>query len=146
MSSHADLTELIKDLQNASAENITEPVLDQVANEIFLDQTAHSPVRSGALKEGHKIITRPGYRFIGPDHAKTPYDIFVHDGTKPHTITAPPGGVLAFTVGGKKVFARSVRHPGQRAQPWVANSMRRWHETLGERMALVAVRQVKGNG
>jgi len=144
-SSHADLTGLIKDLSAANAADITEPVLDQVADEVFTDQLAHVPVDTGALKAGHKIETRPGWRFIGPDHAATPYDVFVHGGTKPHTISAPPGGVLAFKVGGKQVFAKSVRHPGTRPQPWAANSMRRWHETLGDKMALVAVKQVMGD-
>lgn len=146
MSQHIELTELIKDLQGTNANDITEPVLNQAADEIFLDQTAHVPVRTGALKEGIRIISRPGYRFIGPDHAKTEYDIFVEKGTKPHMISAKPGSVLAFKVGGKQVFARTVRHPGTRPNPFAANSARRWHESLGEKMALAAVKQVTGNG
>jgi len=47
-----------------------------------------------------------------------PYGIFVENGTKPHTIKATKAKVLAFSVGGKMVFASSVNHPGSKPYPF----------------------------
>lgn len=136
---YADITELVKDLQAAPGKVAVrrEDVLDQVSNELLGDQLAHVPVRSGNLRGTLHVQTRPGWRKIGTDHMAAEYDIFVEFGTKPHVIEAPAGGVLAFRMNGQLIMTKRVNHPGTRAQPFVANSMRRWQETLGEKMALI---------
>ena len=47
-----------------------------------------------------------------------PYGIFVENGTKPHIIRPTKGKFLAFSAGGKMVFARSVNHPGSKPYPF----------------------------
>ena len=41
---------------------------------------------------------------------------YVEYPTRPHTIVPRNGRFLVFTVGGRKVFARSVHHPGTRGR------------------------------
>jgi hypothetical protein len=57
-----------------------------------------------------------------------------HEGSAPHTITTkPPGrpsragragaGRLSFTVGGRKVFARIIHHPGTRGTHYLTRAL-----------------------
>lgn len=144
MSNYAELTRLVSDLQAASdGEPIVEEALDTVADEIMLDQIAHVAVDTGQLRDTIRIISDgPGHRFIGPDHARAPHDIFVENDTKPHVIEAKPGKVLAFKVNGKTVFTKRVNHPGTKAQPFAEPSLTRWHESLGDHMSEVVVRKI----
>jgi hypothetical protein len=45
-----------------------------------------------------------------------PLFVVVEYPTRPHTIVPRNGRFLVFTVGGRKVFARSVHHPGTRGR------------------------------
>jgi hypothetical protein len=54
-----------------------------------------------------------------------PHTRYVNDGTRPHTIRPRrPGGVLAFQVGGRTVFARLVHHPGFRGTHFLERALR----------------------
>ena len=140
---YADLTALIADLQEAShGDDITEQALDEVSDEIFMDQTAHVPVKTGLLKSTIHIERSAGMRFIGPRHEMAPYDIFVAEGTKAHVIEAKPGKVLVFKVNGKTVFAKKVHHPGTQPQPFAEQSLTRWQESLGDKLQDAVVRKI----
>jgi len=45
-----------------------------------------------------------------------PHAVFVELGTRPHMIRAVVAKALRFKVGGRVVFAKSVRHPGTKPQ------------------------------
>jgi hypothetical protein len=49
---------------------------------------------------------------------------FLERGAKPHTIKARRVGSMKFSVGGRTVFAKRVRHPGSRKQPFLIPSGR----------------------
>ena len=75
----------------------------------------YSPKRSGKLAAG--------YRVRYSDHADggeteitnaVSYAAFVFSGTKPHIIRPKKARFLAFSGGGKQIFARQVSHPGTR--------------------------------
>lgn len=67
------------------------------------------PVRTGKLRSTiHAEITARGFKLT----ADTPYAKFMEYGTKRHVIRAKAGKRLAFTVNGRKVFAKKVNHPG----------------------------------
>lgn len=54
------------------------------------------------------------------------YAPFVEYPTAPHVIEPKtPGGVLAFKIGDRTVFARRVMHPGTQAQPFMRPSFDR---------------------
>lgn len=78
-----------------------------------------APHRSGKLaKSIHYSVTGPSNKLRVNFFDRVSYGGFVITGTKPHMIKAKGDGVLRFTVGGQTVFARSVQHPGTRANPY----------------------------
>lgn len=91
------------------------------------------PVRTGNL--GRSIREDP-QRFAGPLRvtggvtATARYAVFVHEGTRPHVIRPRQARALRFKIGGRIVFARSVNHPGQRAQPFLRNAGESVTQTL----------------
>ena len=97
----------------------------RITRRIATEARAKVPVKTGNL--GRSIEEEPmrpsgPFRVSGGVIAKAKYAKFVHDGTRPHLITPRRASVLAFQVGGRTVFARSVRHPGTRARPFLANA------------------------
>lgn len=53
------------------------------------------------------------------------YALVIHNGSRPHQINARPGGVLAWRGPNGMIFARSVMHPGFRANPFLVDGLRR---------------------
>lgn len=51
------------------------------------------------------------------------YAIYVHDGTKAHTIRPKRAKVLRFPSGGGIVYATVVNHPGTKPRPYLLNAM-----------------------
>ncbi|PWI06533.1 hypothetical protein DIZ27_32860 [Streptomyces sp. NWU339] len=49
---------------------------------------------------------------------------FVLDGTRPHIIRPRRAKALRFETGGRVVFAKRVRHPGTRANPFLQRALR----------------------
>ncbi|RJQ67337.1 MAG: hypothetical protein C4519_24380 [Desulfobacteraceae bacterium] len=74
------------------------------------------PVRTATLKRSITMDYRPISVAIYPT---VKYALPVHEGSKPHTITPVRKKVLAFKIGGKKVFARRVNHPGNKPNKFV---------------------------
>jgi hypothetical protein len=130
----ADVSRLAEALRRTAVESgaTTQEVLIQSSNQIMAEMLVLVPVRSGKLRgsigikvEGDKVI-------IGPDVTVAPYAPFVEFGTQPHDIKPKKaGGVLVFTVGGKKVFARKVHHPGTAPHPYVVPAFEAWVDSLG---------------
>lgn len=54
-----------------------------------------------------------------------PASVFVVFGTRPHRIVARRAKALRFEVGGRIVFAKSVRHPGTRPNNFLLDALRR---------------------
>lgn len=55
--------------------------------------------------------------------ARMRYTMFEHDGTRPHIIVARRRQALRFTVGGRTVFRRRVRHPGTQGTFFLTRSL-----------------------
>jgi len=69
-------------------------------------------------------VSEPGGKIRGEVFNNTNYALVVHEGSGPHVIRARKGKALKFEVGGRTVFAASVRHPGTKPRPWLAESLR----------------------
>lgn len=96
---------------------------------------ANVPVKTGNL--GRSIQEDPlqvvGMTVRTGVTATADYAAMVHDGTRPHIIRPrstgmgphPEGapGALKFQIGGRTIFARSVRHPGTKPRPFLKNAM-----------------------
>jgi HK97 gp10 family phage protein len=142
---YADVSRLADALKQASQESgvTTQQVLVQSANHILAEMEARVPVKTGRLRTSLSIRVDTDKVTIGPD---TPYAGYVEFGTKPHQIRPKkPGGVLMFTMGGQKVFARSVQHPGTRAQPYVRPAFEAWVDSLGTMAAQANIKVITDN-
>lgn len=72
-----------------------------------------------------QIRSGPSGNFQGVISVNHQAAIFVTGGTRPHMIfPRRPGGVLRFTVGGQVVYARFVRHPGNKPNDFLIKSLR----------------------
>mgnify|MGYP001434200364 CR=1 FL=1 len=141
----ADVAKLAEALRRsgADADATTDEVLVKSANYLLTEMEVRVPVKSGALRNSLGV-RREGDRFIIGPTAK--HAAYVEFDTKPHVIKPKnPDGVLAFRVGGKMVFAKSVNHPGTKAQPFVRPAFDRWVESLGPAVAEANVKRLKGN-
>lgn len=125
------------------ADATTQGVLVQSSGFILAEMEARVPVRSGNLRASLGVKVHPRSVVIGPDEVKAPYAKYVEFGTAPHEIKAKPGNTLSFMVGGKRVYAKTVHHPGTRAQPFVRPSFEAWVQTLGENVAAANVKVIK---
>lgn len=103
-----------------------ELAMDRALNRMAIDierlakQTV--PVKGGQLKSSghHQRIGRLKYVV----YFNKEYAAHVEFGTKPHTITPTRASVLAFKVGDKTVFAKSVRHPGFKGRFYLSDAIR----------------------
>jgi len=85
-------------------------------------------VRSGTLlaslrRESGHTATGPYVDVVAGVRGLTTYLGWHHDGTPPHVIRARRRRALRFTVGGRVVFARSVRHPGSAGSRFLTRAL-----------------------
>jgi len=84
-------------------------------------------VRTGTLlatihKERSTYRRLPAVEVVA-GRARMKYTMLEHDGTPPHIIRARRKKALRFTVGGKVVFRKSVRHPGTTGTHFLTKSL-----------------------
>lgn len=85
---------------------------------------ADKHTKTGALIDslGHGPKRIPGGWEIGHDRQRAPHAIFVHWGAKPHVIKPKKRKILRWPGAGGFIFARFVRHPGYKGDPWLAHA------------------------
>ncbi len=77
------------------------------------------PVDTGRLRNSIKVrSTEKGLIIWMADYGK-----FVEFGTNPHIIKPTEKKALKFKSGGNVVFAKQVKHPGTRPNPFVRNAI-----------------------
>lgn len=115
-----------------------------LCRKIVNQATIDAPVDTGFLRGQHgmtvKVMTT---RVKGTVVNRAKYAAAVHDGAtiKPRTIRARRKKALAFTIGGKLVIVKSVRHPGAKikANPWLVNAAERTAARAGFRFQRTVV-------
>ena len=99
--------------------------VDRFANRVLARATSEAPEgKTGVLRRSFRkvaVATPRGVRYHIVNEAD--YAWAVHEGTPPHTIRPRHGRVLAFEVQGRKVFAREVKHPGAKANPFLRRAL-----------------------
>lgn len=151
-SNYLDLTNLAKDLLAASdnIEAVTQDLLEQAGDEIIAEAKATVVVKTGKLKNSITKVSMPLKVIVGPAQ---PYGVFIEYGTgsrgefpgSMYEILPKNGSVLVFKAGGRTVYARSVKHPGIKAQPFMRPSAEKWVEDLPRDMARVGVMMIAGH-
>lgn len=86
-----------------------------------------TPVDTGALKRAQvkSPVVVTGDRVIAGVEYRSPYALFVHEGTRAHIIRPRNKKVLAWTTRGSSEasYARQVRHPGTKPQRWLQTAL-----------------------
>jgi HK97 gp10 family phage protein len=139
---YADVSRLAEALKMSAQQSgiTTQQVLIQASNHILAEMESRVPVRSGELRRSLQIKVETDKVTIGPN---TPYAGYVEFGTQPHEIRPKSaGGVLVFTIGGRKVFTKKVHHPGTKAQPYVRPAFEAWVDSLGTMAAEANVKVI----
>ena len=87
----------------------------RLQNELILA----SPVDTGRLRNSIVVTTEGSTIFI----RMVDYAYFVEFGSVPHIIKPKDKQALKFKAGGKEVFAKVVKHPGSRPNPFIRNTL-----------------------
>ncbi|MFJ8301600.1 HK97 gp10 family phage protein [Streptomyces sp. NPDC094447] len=84
-----------------------------------------APVDTGRLRASIRVERRSilGLRQRWTVGSDVEYAPMVNDGTRPHIIRPKRAKALKFTVGGKTVYAKVVRHPGTRGNPFLDKAL-----------------------
>lgn len=82
------------------------------------DHHAYTP-RSGLLEREGIVTMVDGNKGVVALSPAVPYGIYVHEGTKPHTIAPREKKVLRFVGRGGIAFASRVKHPGIEKDPFL---------------------------
>jgi hypothetical protein len=99
---------------------LTEPWLVIVGNRVLAEASARCNVDTGTLRASlYLSMETLGFK-VG---STLPYAVFVHEGTRPHTIRPNAAKVLRFKGAGGIVFAREVHHPGYKGNPFLREAM-----------------------
>lgn len=87
-------------------------------------------VRTGRLKasirmtQDRKAPGRAQQVRIGTGGTGRGYALLHHEGTKPHVITGKRGRFMTFSIRGRRVYTRVVRHPGTRPNHYLTDSLK----------------------
>lgn len=138
----ADIHKLAEALRKSgrNANATTQQTLIEAANFLLTEMEIRVPVDSGDLRRSLSVRVESGRVLVGPT---APYAGYVEFGTAPHEIRPKKqGGVLVFTAGGQKVYARVVKHPGTKPQPFVQPAFDAWVDSLGPMVAEANVKHL----
>jgi len=98
-----------------------------LANDVVFESRRRVGVRTGNLRQSIHIMKRSRYGSIGHHvevGSRESYALVHHEGSRPHTITANFNQFMKFSVKGRTVITRVVRHPGTRANKYLDNSLK----------------------
>lgn len=110
----------------ATVNDILQRRMRQIIRLVAADARTNAPVDTGRMAQAIKedpIVSEGPFRVIGGVTSHAPYSAFVHQGTRPHVIRPRNASALRFEVGGRRVFASSVNHPGTRPRPFLTNAV-----------------------
>ena len=151
-SNYLDLTELAKDLFKAAdnVEQATQELLEAAGDAILADAKSRVVVKTGALKNSLTKTVTPLKVVVGPTAL---HGTFIEYGTgtkgefpgSMYEILPKNGQYLKFKVGAKTVYARSVKHPGISAKPFMRPAAKQWVEDIPRDMARVGVMLIAGH-
>lgn len=105
---------------NADAARFAYPEVKETTRQILNLSAVQAPVDTGRLRASGKmrdLLTATRAKGVVTYSVK--YAGAVHDGAAPHIIRPRKKKALKFKVDGRTVFARLVRHPGNKRRPFL---------------------------
>lgn len=116
-------------------------LVKQVAEPMVTEMRSDAPVDTGELRDSIRYIQSSDLKVVigsfGVGHA-----VFVNEGTRPHVIRAK-GAALTFTIQGRRVFAKSVQHPGTEPNPFMNRARDKTLRRAAPRLAGVLMEDFK---
>ena len=110
---------LVPKVQGKALTRLAKAVHDDV------EQAIDRHTKTGALLQSLRWDKHKGYHYVYNDPQRAPYATFVHWGTKPHLIKPNKKKALRWPSGGSGfVFAKFVKHPGHKGDPWFVDAHR----------------------
>jgi hypothetical protein len=136
-SSGLEFSELAQKLSGPLRQKLIERVTDVAWAKAFYG----APVKTGYLVSTvyKQVIESEGIVGVAVSYAK-----FVVEGTAPHEIRAPDGGVLSFMVAGKRIFTPIVHHPGTKPNPFMQKAVDEARSKVDETFAELWLELVGG--
>lgn len=111
------LSQHFGDAAGGSLVDTANDIVMTAGNAVAEQARRNAPKKSGTLANSIQV------QALGRDTVKVvataPYSGDVEFGTSPHVIVPKTGRVLVFQVGGRTVYARKVRHPGTKPEPYM---------------------------
>jgi len=74
---------------------------------------------TGATVNATQAVTKGLRSSIFVDKKDIPYIEPLYEGSKPHIIRPKDTGALSFVIGSTRIFAKEVRHPGYKGNPFI---------------------------
>jgi len=115
--------------------------MDKAADDVKMKMRELAPVDTGHLRDNIAVVKIGDRYTIGP--VGVDYAAAQEYGAKPHVIVASPGKVLVFQAGGGTRFAKSVKHPGNKAQPYIRPAGDWAREQLSKQIAVTGASMLK---
>jgi hypothetical protein len=106
----------------AVAASLAAPYVAETTRRALNAGRVGSPVDKGIMRASHEMTMQVRRTaVIGRVHVPVNYARMVHEGTRPHIIRPKRKQALRFfwKKKGVTVIAKSVRHPGTKARPWL---------------------------
>ncbi len=106
--------------ERAAGQALNETVVE---TEDYIEGQAGKHTKTGALVQSiYTQRLRALAWEIGHNTQQAPEALFVHWGTRPHTIRPKAKKALRWPAGGAFAFAKVVHHPGYAGDPWLARA------------------------
>ncbi len=98
---------------------ISQSVLFRIANQLRNELFLAFPVKGTDLKNSIKVVpTERGLLISMMEHGK-----YIEFGSNPHVIRPKNKKFLKFEIDGKEIFAKEVKHPGNRPTYFIRNTI-----------------------
>jgi hypothetical protein len=110
---------------NAVGMDASKSLVTRVTRRTLNRSAVLCPVDTGNLRASGKMkVGRTGSGYQGEVEYTARYAAAVHEGRRAITIRARrPGGQLRFSIGGRTVYARSVRQPARPGRPFLSTAL-----------------------
>lgn len=114
---------VFRETANIVAGQVARSETTDFCRKLMNQATINAPVDTGFLRGQHSMsVAMLATKARGVVVNRAKYAEAVHEGTAAHTIVPRRGRVLRFKVGGRWMYARSVRHPGTRPRRWLRDA------------------------
>lgn len=124
MTANLDLTDIKEELKfyqiitKSKCKKLIKETSDKIVHDAQMNLVANGNFQTGQLSNSINYkLTDGGFRSVITVKAK--HGIFIENGTKPHIIRAKNCKYLRFKQGGEIRYAKAVKHPGTKANPFL---------------------------